>query len=373
MVYLDGFAGYGRYKGDLGHPYKNGPVWGSPVIGLRQLEAASTRGHNSGINVRVTGILVDLDRDGQIQELEENLHEAGIVTPIARLANANEIRKGRVNLISGDFRDHIDDIVDSIQSSDFLLAFLDPYGEAMRMDSLTRILSRSKTDSIVLFPTNTVDRFGSSVAKSPQDLDPQESLNIERINGLYGSDEWQQIPIDQKLQRSDREAAYGALYRNRVQAIDKDLWVKNIALRFTEVNREAYSLLLTTRDADGGMRMNGILRKAEARKYWSVWEDVEARRRSRNAEKGIYGLFPESPLTAPPDIKSEPIAEEDVISSILSVVRPEEALGYKTLLGKLCDTAYMSKEINSALRSLRNQGQFAFKQLRKGSTIRRLR
>ena len=102
------------------------------------------------------------------------------------------------------------------------------------------------------------------MAKLPRYPDRQDCLNIERINHLYGNGEWQQIPTDLELTREEREIAYGTLYRNRVKAIDEGLWVKNIALRFTGMNREAYSLLLTTRDADGGMRMNEVLRKAES-------------------------------------------------------------------------------------------------------------
>ena len=108
--------------------------------------------------------------------------------------------------------------------------------------------------------------LGAAWPKLPRDRDPKDYSNIERINHLYGDSEWQQIAIDRELTRKKREIAYGTLYRNRVRAIDEDLWVKNIALRFTGMKREAYSLLLTTRDADGGMRMNDILRKGRSQK-----------------------------------------------------------------------------------------------------------
>ena len=304
LVYVEGFAGFGRYDGDNDQPENRTAVWGSPVIGIRQLEAAAKSGRDRGIAVRVSGILVDQNDQGQIQELEENLRAAGMVTPIARVPNASEIRKGRVNLISGDFRDHVNGIVNSIQPADFVLAFLDPYGESMRMDSLTRVLGRRRTDSIVLFPTARVDRLGGSVAKPPEHRDQQEDSNIQRINHLYGHEEWQKIAINQELTREERELGYVNLYRSRVKAIDEGLWVKNIALRFAEIDREAYSLLLTTRDADGGMRMNELLRKAEARKHWSLWEDHEARRRSEEKEMGLGNLFPEIPRTQPPSIES---------------------------------------------------------------------
>ena len=116
LVYVEGFAGFGRYLGDMNQPDDRTPVWGSPVIGLQQLEAVSNVGRERRITVQVTGILVDLNRKGQIEELEENLLAAGIETPITRLQNASGIRKGRVNLISGDFRDHVNGIVDSIQT-----------------------------------------------------------------------------------------------------------------------------------------------------------------------------------------------------------------------------------------------------------------
>ena len=373
LVYVDGFSGFGRYDGDKDKPENRTAVWGSPVIGLRQLEFAANSGRDSGMSVRVSGILIDKNDQGQIQELEENLRAAGIVTPIAAVPNASAIRKGCVNLISGDFRDHVDGVVNSIQPADFVLAFLDPYGESMRMDSLTRVLGRRKTDSIVLFPTARVDRFGGSVAKPPGDRNLQENWNIQRINQLYGDEEWQKIAIDRELTREDREIGYVDLYRSRVKAIDKGLWVKNIALRFTGIDREAYSLLLTTRDADGGMRMNEVLRKAEARKHWSLWEDHEARLRSKEKETGLGNLFPEMPRTPPPSIDSETITDEAVISSILDLVSLGEELKYKTLLGRLCDSAYVPREINSALRSLRDKQQFEFDQLRNSSTIRRLR
>lgn len=375
LIYVEGFAGFGRYRGDNDQPGDLTPIWGSPVIALQRLESASISERGGGINVRVTGILVDQNDQGQIEELEMNLRAAGIETPIARLTNASDIRKGRVNLISGDFRDHVNGIVNSLQPKDFLLAFLDPYGESMRMDSLTKILGREKTDSIVLFPTARVDRLGGSVTKIKPSgqLDTRDVSNIRRIDNLYGNNQWQQIANDHEKQREEREAAYVDLYRNRVKAIDEGLWVKNIALRFPEIDREAYSLLLTTRDADGGMRMNDVLRRAEARKHWSAWEDREARLRSEEKEMGLGNLFPDLPRTAPPTAESRGFADKDVIPSILEVVSPGDNLMYKTLLGRLCDTAYIPKEINSALRSLKREQQFAFDHLRNSSTIRRLR
>lgn len=373
LVYVEGFAGFGRYDGDKDQPRNRAAVWGSPVIGLRRLESAADSGRDSGMRVRVSGILIDKNDRGQLQELKENLRTAGIVTPIASVPNPSAIRKGYVNLISGDFRDHVNGIVTSIQSADFVLAFLDPYGESMRMDSLTRVLGRRRTDSIVLFPTARVDRFGGSVTKPPWRRNQQEDWNIQRINQLYGDDEWQKIAIDQGLTREEREISYVNLYRSRIEAIDEGLWVKNIALKFTGIDREAYSLLLTTRDADGGMRMNEVLREAEARKHWSLWEDHEARLRSQEEEMGLGNLFPDMPRTPPPSFESRMIPDEDVISSILDVVSLREELKYKTLLGRLCDTAYVPKEIKSALRSLRAKRQFQFDQLRNSSTLRRLR
>ena len=373
LVYVEGFAGFGRYEGDSDRSVHHASVWGSPIIGLRQLEAASDTGHRRGISVQVTGVLVDLNREGQIEELQDNLPAAGIVTPITCLANASEIRKGRVNLISGDFRDHVNGIVNALRPTDFVLAFMDPHGESMRMDSLARIVGRFRTDSIVLFPTARVDRFGGSVSKDPQDRKSRDYQNIERINQLYGSSDWQEIAVDVRLTRTARETAYGTLYRNRIQAIDEDLWVKNIALRFTGMNREAYSLLLTTRDADGMMRMNQVLRRAEARRHWLTWEDHEVRLRSRDERQGLVDLFPDMPRTTPPAIEPQTIKREVVMSSILDAIAPGEELEYKTLLGKLGDTVYVPREINSALRHLRDQQQFAFVHLRGGETLQRLR
>ena len=373
LVYLEGFAGFGRYKYDRHQPENSNPVWGSPIIALRQLEAVSKRVHSRGIAVRVTGILVDLNQEGQIEELETNLLAARIATPVKRLQNVCGIRKGHVNLLAADFRDHVNNIVDTIDSGDFVLAFLDPYGESMRMHSLDQILGRPKTDSIVLFPTARVDRLSGCVAKMPRDRGPQDYSNIKRIDHLYGGKEWRNIAIESGRTREQREIAFCTLYRNRLKAIDEDLWVKNIALSFPDIGRQAYSLLLATRDADGGMRMNDILRKAEARKHWSMWEDLEAKLRARDARTGQGHLFPEMPLAAPPSIESKPVPKELIMDSIMGVVLPGEALEYKRLLGRLCDTPYRTREINGALRHLRKQGSFGFSRLKKGSTVRRSR
>lgn len=39
LVYVDGFAGTGRYERDRDDP-DGGAVWGSPIIGVRALEEA---------------------------------------------------------------------------------------------------------------------------------------------------------------------------------------------------------------------------------------------------------------------------------------------------------------------------------------------
>jgi three-Cys-motif partner protein len=352
LVYLDCFAGKGRYGADSDAPDASGPVWGSPVLGYAKLlKQAGQLEAQVDCKVSVTGIAIDNDRQ-YVDDLVVNLNEA-LGVDAAEISQFDRSQHwGRYSVIHGDCRDYLAGLLAQLRTNDFLLAFVDPYGPAARMDVVNQLLRRKRTDTIIYFPTFDVDMKGGSAKRSEEERLPTEEPNLLRTDRLFGTDAWREIARDETLDLSGRAKAFADLYAERLSFADPTLAIKNIPLRFSQQDRPAFNIFAATRNSDGALRLNGIMRKADYRQHWTVYGDARARE-EQQPQIVLFGM------PAPEVTQWKPSAEE-IASDIQDAVIVGGKLTYNELRDLMVSSAYTEAEIKKGLRHMRKHDRLQF-------------
>jgi three-Cys-motif partner protein len=366
LVYLDAFAGFGMYERDSDRPSGGEPVWGSPILAMRALEQASTI---LGDAVSLTGVLIEKEAD-RVRELQENVEAARLRTPMAPPDDAGVVAKGCLTIIHGDFRQYSASVLEALDEEDFLFAFVDPYGMSMSMEGLASLLGRPRTDALVLFPVADLNKKAGSLRKAPDERTPTEEVNLRLVREHLGTAEWQRIAVDGALDRQSREAAYASLYHSQLRDIDPGLAAKSIEMTYSAIDRAVYHLFLTTRDYDGALKMNEVLRKAAYRQHWTLWGDREQRIRERSEAAGELSLFPDMPATQEPDPELVTPSMEEVQAAIRDQLG-SGTYGYKDgVLKAMVEHPYTDSEIRRALTALKRTGAAEYETpVRKNSAI----
>lgn len=364
LAYLDAFAGFGAYDGDADECFKRERVWGSPIIALRAFEAQATR-HTGKLTVRVTGALVENDPI-KFDELLQNLRSAGLNTPVRQVHDLQHVALGQISALHGDVREYLDDFLTALDEDAFLLAFVDPFGPAMPMRLLRKLVARDRTDAITLFPVSQIHRDAGSLLKTPESREPSDNGNIHRTTEHMGSEEWFEIA---RLNLSCEEATerYVAAYRNKLLSAANGLQVKNVGLSFASRSQTSdspgYHLFLTTRNLWGAYRINDIVRSAEFEKHLEHWSDHESQRASEVERQGVYELELGVPHVARPAVgerKRMPVME--VKAAIIDRVPPGSHT-VRQILQRLANTVFKEGEVRAGLRALKEDGRVSYRTL----------
>ena len=368
LVYIDGFAGAGRYGRDFdGSP---GPVWGSPVVGVQVLEAQAAA-HAATLDVRVTALLCEQE-PGCYATLVENLHAAGLQTPVLEVATFGPAALGRVNVLRGDFRQQLADIRRLLgpgQHADpFALAMVDPYGPCMAMEEVRALIGRRRTDAIVLFPYYDLEVRSGSARKDAADRRPMDHQNLAVRDAHFGTEAWRRYA---DLPAARREDEWARLYGAQLRAADPALLAKNIPLQLGEVARTAYHLFLVTRDPNGAMKMNEVLRGAEVDEQWIRWQGQAARLQSAARDLGQASLFGDDFAVTPPAVARRAYAPEDVAAEVKARAAGRN-VSLTGLYGLMADTLYTAGEVRAALTLLKKRRQAEFDGLSSGLALVRV-
>ncbi len=374
LVYIDGFAGAGRYERDADRaPDPALRVWGSPIIGMQALEDQAAKLRARGLHVRVTGVVCEKERD-LYTALLRNLNEARLATPVESPRSLQGGALGRIHAINADFRDVVREMLDWLGPEPFAFAFVDPYGAAMDLASLGRVLGRKRTDGITLFPLHYAMVRGGSVLKPEHLREPSDRGNITAINALFGAEKWQELYRRYEGDPCEREAALQCLYNECIESLDPELWVKLIRLRFSKMPRSAYYLYLTTRNADGAMKMNKVLREAELEEEWEVWRDEKERIRRREEQAPQENMFAMLGMETVhvPEPRREPYkpTPEMVAAELLERCPRGREYALKDVYGFMADTTFLDSEIHQGLKVLRDRGEARFDTLTRNSPVR---
>lgn len=348
LIYVDGFGGAGAYEQDFdGAP---GPVWGSPIVAMKALEAQALRIRD--VPVRLSAVIVESNL-GTYNSLVENLRKAGLRTPISVDSKLTAASFGKITAIKGDFRDQLASIVAWMGPLPFALFFVDPDGPSMSMQDVQLILRRQRTDAIVLFPFYDLQVRSGSAAKPDEVWTRMDKQNNALRTRHFGTGEWIEI-VRMGACGEDLEERLAALYRMQLRASASNLTVKNIPLRLGIIDRTAYHLCLVTRDADGAMRMNAVLRDAEVDEDWIRWRGREMREQAESAANQQGSLALGIPLLQPPTISRVRYSTKEVADAIRQCAPGSHTL--KQIHGLLANELYTADEIDRALRYLRSSG-----------------
>ncbi len=169
VVYLDGFAGPGRYEP------QEGQVEGDPGSPLLAVQTADT--------------LANINRDLNCVFIERNPRYAkDLQATLEKEAPASLQYRVR----EGDVIDHLDEVLE-LAANRPLLAFLDPFGTGLPYKDLTqRLLARPQqwpTEVLFNFNLNSVTRTGGLLNDTGPDRNGREAT-LARIDAFLGSDWW---------------------------------------------------------------------------------------------------------------------------------------------------------------------------------------
>jgi len=225
IVYLDGFAGPGVYRGG---------EEGSPLIAIRTALDANILNPNS----KITFLFIDNDQ--------------------ARTTVLRQILTDRITLpnnmtyevITANFADELNQTLDGIEQDGHNLAptfaFIDPFGYGgFPMELVTRLLNYRSCEVLITFMDGFVNRF----------LDPSHE---NTVNGLFGTDEWQQArQIPTTTRRIDFLLE---LYNNQLKTRVGTKFVRTF--RMTDENeRIIYDLIFATKHPKGMEVMKKAMEK----------------------------------------------------------------------------------------------------------------
>ncbi len=276
FIYVDGFAGCGRYQGDrstlLAHPDNAQQVWGSPVLGISALAKLRTLGQSCGIPVRTNAILIEKD-PVVFSTLRESLDMAGWSQATRRTNDFDSLADGEVALIQDDFCQWADK-VRGFTSDRYRFAFylLDPYGPSgIPLQRVVAPIIRSpRTDVMINFPYQDLHKKTGGATQIIASAYSKAQLHYDALFGCTG---WRQVSTAAMLsggnddQGVKMEGELVDLYHHQLQKVDSTLAIKSVRLRFPDKERTMFYLFLTTHDGTGALRLNQLLDEAQLREY----------------------------------------------------------------------------------------------------------
>ncbi|KKG62117.1 three-Cys-motif partner protein TcmP [Methanosarcina mazei] len=211
IVYIDGFAGPGEYKG--GEP-------GSPIIALR-----TAINHSLKLKSEIVFWFIEKDND-RCNHLESIIKKEELPTNFL------------VHVECGSFDERLTRTLEDIEKQGTYLAptfaFIDPFGISDTPFSVVdKILKNKKCEVFINFMSGFLNRF--------RDLD----LNKDYINNLFGTDAWQ-------TEATRSEEGFVEYYQQRLGIIAK--YVRSFTMK-NENNQTIYRLIFGTNSYDGLKKM----------------------------------------------------------------------------------------------------------------------
>lgn len=352
FVYADCFAFEGRYEED------GKIVHGSPLIGIKALDKhAKFALSDIGLHLQTVSILFEKERK-RYKPLLVSLKECGYQSRVKEIDSPSDIARlmdKDIGVICADYRTYKNALL-NFTGQDYTYSFylLDPYGsKGVPLNIVSPIIQQDRADVMITFPINDVIRK----AKSSLSKQPEHFHHVTYINEMYGHSHWPEEAPNHSGKEWERILA--GMYMETLQEQDETLAVKEIPLRFEEMEKTGYYLFLTTHDGTGGLTMNEILDHALISEY-----DAREERR-RTPEQTIMPFLAEMedqkrPTLPEPDINEVTVRIRDVCQG--------ESIPYREVLKRLVNTSYYHRDIEKAMERLREQNLAQFKKPLQNST-----
>ena len=310
VVYVDGFAGPGLYKGG---------EFGSPIIALDV--AAEYAAKKKEIDFVLFFVEKDASRH---QHLAKMLKERKETLP----------RNIDVDLIQGEFSSHWENIIDGLDANKEQLApsfaFIDPFGVTeIPFQVVKKHLAHKKAEVFITFMDSTIRRF---VSQMP-----------EQINDLIGNPK--AAAILQEKQGADRIAKARELYAASLKQCAK--FVRFFEMR-DQKNEVIYDLFFATNHSKGHSVMKAAMWKADGQHGFSFSDKIDPR-------MGV--LFSENPQ----DKLSKRLARH-----FSGRVNAEKIIRYTE-----DETPYLGKHAREAMKLLENTGKIEVDSKKENGATRR--
>jgi len=221
--YIDAFAGTGKPKSKDEERY----VDGSPIVALKVKKPFKSY------------IFIEKEdwRVKKLEDLKKDFPDVDI-----------KIKQGDCNKII------INDIVSAIRFENFNrgIIFLDPFGMAVDWETIEGIAKTKALEIFLNFPVMAINR--SVLMNDPNKID---KIKIERMNKLWGSDQWmgdiyKETPdlFERRIEKvSQTGKSLGALYKKRLEELFPHVTFP--LLMRNSVNAPLYCLIFAGHNAMG--------------------------------------------------------------------------------------------------------------------------
>ncbi len=362
LVYVDCNASNGRYDGEdeeAAAGRSRSVVWGSPIIGVRGLDALTSWAFEKyGIKIRTNSILIEKEAK-EFENLKASLEMAGLSSRVRETTDFDSLRDTEIAIVRADSTKMADKLLAYTQKNPYTLAlfFLDPYGpKGIPMHFVSQIIQASRHDVIINMPYQDLHKKSGIVGK--EETSAVEKELIENYNIMFGHTTWQALTAktgkgakgDGGEAGNDLEEELMTCYGNTLQDVDQSLTVKKIPLHFPDRERTMFYLYLTTHDTSGAYAMNKLL-------YEAGYQETELKMSLKDAKKQVHGqmMFDLSTVSTKP-LRPE---TEEVAEVILKQLAGKR-LTLRAALKILVNSTYFVDEIRSALSHLRETDRVIF-------------
>ncbi|MCW3816303.1 three-Cys-motif partner protein TcmP [Micromonospora sp. DR5-3] len=267
VIFLDGYAGRGRYKD--GEP-------GSPLLLARSADGlAGSR--------QIRGFFVERDEENAAA-LAKVLAESGTAMQYA--------------VIPGDLDDHLGSVLQQCGGSP-LFAFLDPFGTALAYPSLRQQLLQRRpgvTEVLLHFTASGVARMGGILRKArDRPLTGTEEKQVTRVDRFLGGLWWREYFKSESGDVTEERATLIAIrISDRFAQIVREqtgFRAVTIPIRPRPELLPKYVLALFTRSPEGLWAFADTLGSASLDWHAAWIAEDEGRRLQRDGNQGVLDLF----------------------------------------------------------------------------------
>jgi len=231
VIYIDGFAGPGMYKGDKE---------GSPVIALKAVIEHKLR---SQMRAEFKFLFIEQDKK-RYDHLNQVLSEIKIPSDL----------NIEIKVECSEFDKKLTEILNSIKSENSTLAptfvFIDPFGfSGVPFDLIKGIMENEKCEVLITFMYEDIDRW--------KKLD----INKSHLDSLFGTEEWQ-IVNSENLSSDEKIFSLHNLYKTQLEKDARIRFVRSFMM-INKFNKLDYFLFFGTNNELGLERMKEAMWKVD--------------------------------------------------------------------------------------------------------------
>lgn len=231
IIYLDGFAGPGKYQGGED---------GSPIIAI---ETFLNHIHAQIRNKEVLFAFIEQNHD-RCEHLRQLLAQRTL-PPSAKYT----IREGN-------FDETMTGLLDSLENQQLRLAptfaFIDPFGYSHTpMKTIKRLMSHPKCEVLITFMYEEINRF----------LTFDDPNKASQYDGLFGTSEWRKIAQAASTPRGRRDQLHN-LYQDQLRQVANIRYIRSFSM-WNKRNTTDYFLFFGTNSLKGMEKMKESMWKVD--------------------------------------------------------------------------------------------------------------